>query len=59
MNHMNLGGKRPLTLPDVAKGTSYVFRSINTINKGCYDETNKLRIDQGYGDYNMRIFRLK
>jgi hypothetical protein len=52
-------GKKPLTLPDVTKGTSYVFRSINTVKKGCYDENNKLRIDQGYGDYNMSIFRLK
>lgn len=56
---MNHRGKRPLTLPDVAKATSYVFRSINTVKKGCYDENNRLRIDQGYGDYNMNIFRLK
>jgi hypothetical protein len=56
---MNQRGKRPMTLPDVTKGTSYVFRSINTVKKGCYDESNKLRIDQGYGDYNMNIFRLK
>lgn len=56
---MNHRGKRPLTLPDVAKATSYVFRSINTVKNGCYDENNRLRIDQGYGDYNMNIFRLK
>jgi len=59
MKEMNQRVKRPLTLPDVTKGASYVFRSINTIKSSCYDETNKLQIDQGYGDYNMRIFRLK
>ena len=56
---MTQRGKKPLNFPNVSKGTSYVFRSINTVKKGCYDETNKLRIDQGYGDYNMSIFRLK
>jgi hypothetical protein len=42
---MNQRGKKPLFLPDVSRGTSYVFRSINTIKNGCYDEENKLRID--------------
>lgn len=47
-------------MPEVnEKSLSYALHSINVASKGCYDNSKRLRLDQGFGDYNMRLFRLK
>ena len=57
---MKKSGKRVVTLPQVLTTESrYLSRSIDTAKKGCYDHKRKLRIDLGYGDYNMNLFRLR
>lgn len=52
--------KKPIKLPDVnEKSLSYALHSIEVAAKGCYDDNKKLRLDEGFGDYNMRLFRFK
>ena len=52
--------KRPKSLPVLFEPKKcYITKSINRIEKGCYDSKGRLAIDGGYGDYNMSLFRLK
>jgi hypothetical protein len=52
--------KRAIKLPDVKdKRISYALHSVDIAKKGCYNEDKKLLIDEGYGDYNMKLFRMK
>ncbi len=49
-----------VTLPQVnSNERNYLMRSIDIAKKGCYDNNRKLKIDEGFGDYNMNLFRLR
>jgi len=59
---MKKSGKRVVSLPSVRendRNLSYIARSIDNAKKGCYENNRCLKIDEGYGDYNMKLFRLK
>jgi hypothetical protein len=57
---MRSKGRKSFKLPDVnERSPSYALHSIHVASKGCYDNNKRLRLDQGFGDYNMRLFRLK
>ena len=57
---MRSKGKKSLKLPEVnEKSLSYALHSINVASQGCYDNNKRLRLDEGFGDYNMRLFRLR
>lgn len=57
---MKVKGKKGVRLPEVTSQTlSYALHSIDLSNNGCYDTHTRLRLDNGFGDYNMRLFRPK
>lgn len=52
--------RRPVSFPVVkSENISYTLRSISLAKEGCYDKNKRLLVDGGYGDYNMRLFRLR
>lgn len=38
---------------------SYVEKSLSIAKRGCYNSNRELKIDDGFGDYNMNLFRLR
>lgn len=58
---MKKSAKRVISLPSVSEADhslSYIARSIDNARNGCY-QNNRFKIDEGYGDYNMNLFRLR
>ena len=52
--------KKNISLPNVKeKEDSYALKAIDLAKKGCYNSNRQLKIDEGYGDYSMNLFRLK
>ena len=52
--------KKSITLPNFnQKASTYTSRVIELSKAGCYDPQKRLKIDGGFGDYNMSLFRLK
>lgn len=50
--------KNSKSLPPISTKHSYIERSIQLLDSGCY-ANKKLRIDDAIGDYRMGLFRLK
>lgn len=52
--------KKSITLPNFnQKASTYTYKALELSKVGCYDQEKRLKIDGGFGDYNMYLFRLR
>jgi len=55
---MSRDKKNSKSLPPISPKHSYIEKSIQLLDDGCY-VNKKFRIDDSIGDYRMNLFRLK